>query len=103
IHDTSHLEAGMKVSSINSESILNQFNFENGVSVEDLQNSDTFLYDEINYAAYMSYSKDWEHWSLQTGLRMEYTDIKGYSLLNNELNKSDYGKMFPTINILYHL
>ncbi|PKQ44047.1 outer membrane beta-barrel family protein [Confluentibacter flavum] len=103
IDDSAHLEAGAKLSSIDSESILSQFNFENGESVEDLQNSDTFLYDEINYAAYVSYSKDWEHWSLQTGLRAEYTDISGYSLLNNELNESDYIKMFPSIYILNHL
>ncbi|WP_198513460.1 outer membrane beta-barrel protein [Confluentibacter lentus] len=103
ISDSSQLEIGTKVSSIDSESILSQFNFENGVGVEDLQNSDTFLYDEMNYAAYVSYSKDWEHWSLQTGLRAEYTDIFGYSLLNNELNKSDYLKMFPSIYILNHI
>ena len=103
INDSSQFEAGTKVSSIDSESVLNQFNFENGLSFEDLQNSDTFLYNEMNYAAYVSYSKDWDRWSLQTGLRAEYTDIKGFSLLNNELNESNYIKLFPSIYILNHL
>src|SRR5690606_26528270 len=103
INDSSRLEAGAKVSSIDSESILNQYNFQNGESIEDLQNSDTFLYDEMNYAAYISYTKDWAHWSIQTGIRTEYTKINGYSLLNNELNNSDYIKLFPSIYILNHL
>lgn len=103
IQKTSKFEVGSKISIIDSESILNQFNFENGISVDDLLNSDAFLYDEMNYAAYISYSKDWEHWSLQTGLRTEYTKINGYSLLNNQLNKSDYIKLFPSLYILNHL
>jgi outer membrane receptor protein involved in Fe transport len=103
IKNTSKLEVGAKTSSIDSESVLNQFNFENAEKIEDLQNSDTFLYDEMNYAAYISYSKDWKHWSLQTGLRTEYTKINGYSLLNTELSKSDYVKLFPSIYILNHL
>lgn len=103
INESSKLEAGTKVSNIDSESILNQYNIENGISILDLQNSDTFLHDEINYAAYISYSKDWENWSIQTGLRAEYTNISGFSMLNNELNKSDYIKLFPSIHILHHL
>lgn len=103
IKNTSKFEAGAKISSIDSESVLNQFNFDNVEKIEDLQNSDTFLYDEMNYAAYVSYSKDWEHWSLQTGIRTEYTKINGYSLLNNEFSKSDYVKLFPSIYILNQL
>ncbi len=103
INEASQLQAGAKISSIDSESILKQYNFVNGDKVEDLLNSDTFLYDEMNYAAYISYSKDWEHWSLQTGLRTEYTNITGNSLLNNELNASNYAKFFPSIYILNHL
>ncbi|WP_100615815.1 outer membrane beta-barrel family protein [Confluentibacter citreus] len=103
IGESSKLEVGGKLSSIDSESVLNQFNFENGESIEDLQNSDTFLYDEMNYAAYAAYSKDWEHWSLQTGLRAEYTNLTGSSLWNNELNRNDYVKLFPSIYILNHI
>src|SRR5690606_22385552 len=101
--NSSNFEAGIKVSSIDSESTLNQYNFENGESIKDLQNSDTFLYDEINYAAYASYSKEWEQWSLQTGLRAEHTNISGFSLFNTELNKSNYVELFPSINVLHHL
>ncbi|AUP77282.1 TonB-dependent receptor domain-containing protein [Flavivirga eckloniae] len=99
--DSVQFEAGAKVSNINSESLLNQFSFINGERIDDLLNSDTFLYDETNYATYMSYSKDWENWSLKSGIRAEYTDIKGHSLLTNQINKNDYLKLFPSFYLLY--
>ena len=101
INDSSNFESGLKVSNIDSKSVLNQFTFENGIKTEDIQNSDTFLYDEINYAAYSSYSKDWESWSIKWGIRAEYTDFKGNSLSTDETNKNDYLKLFPSVYVLH--
>ena len=100
IDDSSQFEAGGKVSNINSESILNQFTFNNGMREEDLENSDAFLYDETNYALYSSFSKDWEKWSIKTGLRAEYTDLKGNSLSTNQINNNDYLKFFPSFYLV---
>ncbi|CAH8286061.1 outer membrane receptor protein involved in Fe transport [Mariniflexile fucanivorans] len=100
INETSQFEAGAKVSVINSKSLLTQYIFEEDEKVIDSQNSDTFLYDETNYAAYASYSKDWEHWSLKTGVRAEFTDIKGNSLSTNTINSKEYIKLFPSLYIL---
>ncbi|MCL5127838.1 outer membrane beta-barrel family protein [Algibacter sp. L4_22] len=100
ISETAFLEAGGKASFINSESVINRFFIDNGSREEDLENSDTFLYDETNLALYGSYSKDWEHWSLKAGLRTEYTNIEGNSLSTNQINNSDYIKFFPTFHIL---
>ena len=96
-------EAGVKISNINSKSILNQFNFENGDKEEDLQNSDTFLYDETNYAVYFSYSQDWDSWSLKLGLRTELTDIKGKSLSTSIISDKEYGKFFPSLHVLHSI
>ncbi|MCF8273443.1 MAG: TonB-dependent receptor [Flavobacteriaceae bacterium] len=101
IGDASQFEAGIKLSDINSKSVLNQFTFDNGVKVEDLQNSDTFLYDEINYAAYASYSKDWDSWSFKWGIRTEFTDITGNSLSTNLINENDYLKFFPSFYVMH--
>jgi len=101
IKNSAQFGTGLKVSSINSESVLNQFIFVNGEKEEDLLNSDTFLYDEMNYAGYASFSKDWDHWSIKTGLRAEYTDIKGNSLLANQVNNSDYLKIFPSFYVAH--
>ena len=100
ISDSSQFEAGLKVSNINSKSILNQFTYENDIKEEDLQNSDIFFYDEMNYAAYASYSKDWSKWSLKLGLRTEQTDIKGNSISTNQISDYDYIKIFPSLYIL---
>ncbi|WP_345276203.1 outer membrane beta-barrel family protein [Litoribaculum gwangyangense] len=100
INTSSQFETGGKISRINSKSILNQFTFNNDIREEDLQNSDTFLYDEINYAAYASFSKNWDKWSLKLGLRSEYTDIKGNSLSANQINNNDYLKLFPSFYLL---
>ena len=99
INDSAQFETGAKVSKINSESILDQFIFNNGIREEDLENSDTFIYDETNYALYSSFSKDWDKWRLKSGLRIEYTDIKGNSLSTNQVNNTDYIKFFPSLYI----
>ncbi|WP_396601108.1 TonB-dependent receptor domain-containing protein [Algibacter sp. R77976] len=103
VGDSGLFEAGFKISNINSESILNQFNFENGESEQDFENSDTFLYDETNYAVYYSYSQDWDSWSLKLGLRTELTNIKGNSLSTNTKNDKKYGKFFPSLHVLNRL
>ncbi|TGV03970.1 TonB-dependent receptor domain-containing protein [Flavivirga rizhaonensis] len=103
INDSAKFETGGKVSNINSESILNQFIYVNDEKIEDLQNSDTFLYDETNYATYISYSKDWANWSFKLGMRGEYTDIKGNSTSTNQINNNDYLKFFPSFYLLHKL
>lgn len=100
VSDSAQFEAGAKISNINSKGVLNQFIFENDEKIEDFQNSDTFLYNETNYATYISYSKDWGNWSFKSGIRGEYTDIKGSALLTNQINKNDYFKMFPSLYLL---
>ena len=92
-------ESGLKFSSIDSDNILDQYNFDNGVKVEDLENSDRFLYDEKNYASYVSFSQEWGNWSLKTGLRFEYTETMGSSLSTGQTNNSNYGKLFPSLSV----
>jgi len=101
IKEAAFFETGFKMSRIESESILDQFIFVNDQKEEDLENSDRFLYDETNYAAYASYSKDWDSWSLKTGLRTEYTDITGNAQFTSQVNETDYFKFFPSFYVLH--
>jgi len=103
LSETSQFEAGIKISKINSDSKLRQYTIENDVKTADIQNSDTFVYDEFNYAVYGSYSKDWDKWSLKFGLRNEFTDITGNSLSTNAINKNYYVKLFPSFYVLNKL
>ncbi len=98
--DGSVFEVGVKAVSIDSDNILDQFSFENGVREEDLNNSDVFIYDEKNYAGYVSYEKDWDHWSLKAGLRVETTQTEGKSQATNTINTNDYTNFFPSFSIL---
>jgi len=101
INDSKIFEAGVKSSSIYSKSILKQDSFNNEIPEQDLINSDTFLYDETNFALYSSYSQDWDAWSLKLGLRTEFTNIKGNSISNNEVNNTKYNKFFPSFYLLH--
>ncbi|WP_282135851.1 outer membrane beta-barrel family protein [Seonamhaeicola maritimus] len=103
LNESFQFEAGAKVSSIESENILNQFIFLDGIKEEDFDNSDKFSYDETNYAAYLSFSKDWEDVSLKIGLRGEYTRAIGNSIPINNVNINDYLKLFPSFYLMYHL
>jgi outer membrane receptor protein involved in Fe transport len=103
IDDSSFFESGVKFSSIDSEGELTQYVFENGNKIEDTENSDTFLYDETNYALYTSYSKDWDTWKLKAGIRGEYTNLIGNSLSMSMVNKNKYLKLFPSFYVLHDL
>ncbi|MCH2196914.1 outer membrane beta-barrel family protein [Kordia sp.] len=99
INETSSFEAGAKVANIDTKSDLLQFDIENGISVLDIDNSDTFDYDESIYAAYVSYAKSWDDWSLKVGFRGEQTEIRGNSFSTNQVNTQNYFELFPTAYI----
>ncbi|MFS4481911.1 outer membrane beta-barrel protein [Hyunsoonleella sp. 2307UL5-6] len=101
--DGSILEIGLKAVRIDSDNILDQFSFENGTREEDFNNSDVFIYDEKNYAAYTSYQKDWERWSIKAGLRVEITETEGQSQVNNTTTINNYTNLFPSFYVLNRL
>lgn len=103
INDSSEFESGLKTSHIDSESIIDQFIFNNQEREEDFDNSDRFLYNESNYAAYVSYSKNWDKWALKAGLRIEYTDVKGNSTATGKVSNNNYLKAFPSFYLANNL
>ncbi|MFV0564838.1 MAG: outer membrane beta-barrel protein [Flavobacteriaceae bacterium] len=103
LSDSEEFKAGAKLSHIDSDNDLSQYLYNNGIKVEDLDNTDTFKYNETGLAAYASYAKEWNKWSLKTGLRVEFTDTESESINKNEKTQSDYLKLFPSIYILNRL
>ncbi|WP_169786426.1 outer membrane beta-barrel protein [Pseudalgibacter alginicilyticus] len=103
ISDSSEFEAGLKISSIDSENIIRQYIYEDEVKQDDINNSDTFLYDEMNYAIYSSFSNQTDNWSIKAGLRVEYTNLEGNSLTTDQDNVQHYVKFFPALSILKNL
>lgn len=97
---SSSFETGAKFSGINSES---KIDYMNAGELQDLYDnlSDDFLYDEDIYAAYASLSHDWEKWSGKIGLRGEYTDRQGESVVLDQINNREYFELFPTAYLQY--
>lgn len=63
--------------------------------------TDHFIYKENVNAAYISYSRPVNKWSLQGGLRTEQTNTEGKSITTGEVNRNSYIHLFPTVNISY--
>lgn len=97
--------AGYKASFVNTDNIADFFDVENNVSTPNYDFSNRFQYKELINAAYLNYSKDWNRFSLQTGLRFEHTDIKGKQFDNptkaDSSFKRNYTSLFPTVYALY--
>jgi len=95
-------ETGVKSSFIDSESKLDYFLQNNGT--EFISNlSDDYTYDESVYAGYFSLSKDWDKWSLKTGLRAEQTESSGLSVNVANINKLSYFELFPSLYVLHNI
>ena len=66
--------------------------------------SNHFIYNENIAAAYLqaTFQVD-RQLSIQTGLRAEYTHLKGNLLTTGEINKQDYIDVFPSLQLDYQL
>jgi len=90
-------EAGMKWTHIGFDNLITQENIQGN----NIELADTFLYDETNLAAYVSYEQNWEKWDMKLGLRGENTAINGESISENQINTQNYFKIFPTLYLTY--
>ncbi|WP_282074954.1 outer membrane beta-barrel family protein [Maribacter aquivivus] len=95
-------ETGVKGSFIDSESRLDYFLQNSGTQfIPNL--SDDYTYDESVYAGYFSLSKDWDKWSIKTGLRAEQTESTGVSVNVSSINELSYFELFPSLYILHNI
>lgn len=97
--NTSMFEAGIKTSVINTESAIEKFDYLGGNPVVDVNNTDSFKYDETIFSAYANFSKEWNKWSIIAGLRAEQTEVEGTSVLYGETNTQDYLEWFPNASL----
>ncbi|NIF04225.1 TonB-dependent receptor [Chryseobacterium sp. Tr-659] len=95
-------ESGLKYTKIKNDSEFNFFSIENGQYNLNTDRTNTFFYNEQNYAAYFSTNfKISEKWDAKAGLRYEYTTLEGISMNDNTSAQIKYGKFFPTAYISY--
>lgn len=94
-------ESGLKYSGIRSNSKQDFLDTNGDVDLKGIV-ADNFDYDENIYAGYLSISHDWEKWSFKAGLRGEYTDANGNSLVLGKVNTQEYFEPFPTVYLRYN-
>ncbi|WP_274476403.1 outer membrane beta-barrel family protein [Mangrovimonas aestuarii] len=95
-------ETGAKVAFVETENDIEQALTNNGLTLYDNLNSGVFDYKETTLAAYVSYSKTWGSWSLNSGLRAENTSIDSKTSGAFNDNTQDYFKVFPTVIFSYN-
>lgn len=97
------LETGIKYSNIDTESGLDFFDTDNGHTTFNDALSDNFLYEETIYAGYATFMKEMGKFSLNLGLRGEYTDVMGDSRSLGVVNTQEYFELFPSASVDYAL
>lgn len=69
--------------------------------------SNDFTYQERIHAGYVNYSKDYIKWTVQAGMRLEYTHIDGYQSGNPVVRDSSFVKkytsLFPTLYVQHRI
>lgn len=94
---TVKLEAGWKGSEVSTENKLAYDTLRNGMYVPDLSASNHFKYKEQIQAAYVNVKESFGKFSIQLGLRAEYTATAGHQLITDSVVKRSYYKFFPSV------
>jgi outer membrane receptor protein involved in Fe transport len=97
------LTSGIKYSSTESRNNFDYYNRDGEALTAVPDNANHFIYSEKTAAAYTSVSGTFDKWTLQGGLRGEYTRTRGYSITLDSLNQRNYFKLFPTAFIQYKI
>lgn len=100
------LEAGLKSSKVSTVNRAYYYELEAERWETDFKRTNSFDYDESIQAAYLNMSRELnEKWSVQTGLRYEYTSYTGRQFGNPTKTDSsftrNYGSLFPTVYLSY--
>ncbi|MFB9861966.1 outer membrane beta-barrel protein [Rufibacter immobilis] len=93
------LELGAKASYVESDNQIDFYSQENGVRVpHTARKGDHFIYDEKIMAGYTNFSASLSpKFTLQAGLRAEYTNSEGNSIPNNKVTPRSYLDWFPSV------
>jgi iron complex outermembrane recepter protein len=107
LKNNAKFEAGAKTSFVNTDNVANFFDEANNIITTNNDFSNNFRYKENINAAYINYSLEGKRFSVQTGLRVENTQIKGNQLGNAVRKDSsfsrNYTNAFPTVYLSYNV
>ncbi len=91
------IESGLKSSFITSDNNLVYQNLTDGAWVYDPAGSNYFKYKEQIHAAYLNLNREFKSFTLQLGLRGEYTHTLGNQVTTGSLIKRNYFQLFPNL------
>ncbi|SEM35888.1 Outer membrane receptor proteins, mostly Fe transport [Chitinophaga rupis] len=95
------LEAGFKVSFVESDNDARFDSLRNTNWVYDANRSNHFIYKENINAGYINFNKQFKKVGVQLGLRGEQTHVKGTSVTLNTINDTTYFNLFPSVFVSY--
>jgi iron complex outermembrane receptor protein len=93
------LETGFKLSDVKTDNNLQAQKQVNGSFINDTTLTNRFVYTEKVDAVYVNLSQNYKNFSIQTGLRGEYTSSIGNLITNNQVVKRHYFDLFPSVFI----
>lgn len=98
------LEAGLKASLKEMDSDYKFYNFDTLFSDYMLTNiSNHFIYNDAVYAGYGIVSGTYKKFTVQGGLRLEQSVVKGHLINNDEKFRNPYFDFFPSVHTTYQL
>ena len=99
-----YMETGASFSAIRNKTSLMLENLANGQWRYNADESNEFLYKERTLAAYLSAKKLLtEKIQIQAGLRYEHTWTESNQLTQRQINRSHYGRFYPTLHLNWQL
>ena len=99
-----YMETGASFSAIRNKTSLMLESLDNGQWIYNTDESNEFLYKERTLAAYLSAKKLLtEKLQLQAGLRYEHTWTESNQLTQRQINRSHYGRFYPTLHLNWQL
>lgn len=94
---TIKLESGLKSSFTTSDNNLRYDILNNGNWEYDNNGSNHFKYKEQIHAGYINLNKEFKGFSVQAGLRAEYTRTEGHQITTDSLITRSYLQLFPSV------
>ncbi|MEM6726235.1 MAG: outer membrane beta-barrel family protein, partial [Bacteroidota bacterium] len=96
---------GIKVSYVETDNTFNFYDVVNGQNLLDVDRSNNFVYQENINAAYASYSRKVDKWTVNLGLRAEQTNSTGILTAMKETDNAEvtrhYFDLFPSGGLTY--
>ena len=99
INEKLNLETGIKYSTVNTENSTRFEHQEDGEWINEVNRSNTFMYDEEIYAVYLNGSASIGAYQIQGGLRLEHTESEGRSVTLGTVVPRSYTNLFPSVSV----